>query len=271
MKKNSFVIVLLVLLFSFNSTQAQLWKQIKNTAQKRAEDKATQKVLNKTDEAVDESFDQIEASMAVFGKNKLDASAVPNSYNFSWKYVMEIKTDDDKAMKMDYLLETDASYFGFNVGEGKGQNMFMILDTKNRIMVTTFGDGKDKMATASKIPDYSETVTKEEEKEKFVFKTLPNKTVLGYDCKGVQATNNEYDMVFYYTNDAKVSFGEMYKNQKNQNIPDAIANYFKPGEKSLLMEMTMKDLNKKNKITTMKCISLEKNNYTFNKADYKFM
>ena len=120
MKKNSFVIVLLVLLFSFNSTQAQLWKQIKNTAQKRAEDKATQKVLNKTDEAVDESFDQIEASMAVFGKNKLDASAVPNSYNFSWKYVMEIKTDDDKAMNMDYLLETDASYFGFNVGEGTG-------------------------------------------------------------------------------------------------------------------------------------------------------
>ena len=138
-------------------------------------------------------------------------------------------------------------------------------------MVTTFGDGKDKMATASKIPDYSETVTKEEEKEKFVFKTLPNKTVLGYDCKGVQATNNEYDMVFYYTNEAKVSFGEMYKNQKNQNIPDAIANYFKPGEKSLLMEMTMKDLNKKNKITTMKCISLEKSAYVFNKSDYKFM
>ena len=84
MKKNSFVIVLLVLLFSFNSTQAQLWKQIKNTAQKRAEDKATQKVLNKTDEAVDESFDQIEASMAVFGKNKLDAAAVPNANNFTW-------------------------------------------------------------------------------------------------------------------------------------------------------------------------------------------
>lgn len=271
MKKKYFVIVLLVLLFSFNSSQAQVWKKIQNAAQKRAEDKATQKILNKTDEAVDESFNQIETSLAGFGMNKVDASDVPKSYDFSWKYVMEIKTDNDKAMNMDYLLETDAPYFGFHVGEGKGQNMFMILDAKNKIMVTTFGDSKNKMASASKIPEYADKVTKQEEKEKFVFKTLPNKTILGYDCKGVQAANNEYDMVFYYTNDAKVSFGEMYKNQKNQNIPDAIANYFKPGEQSLLMEMTMKDLDKKGKITTMKCISLEKSAYFFNKSEYTFM
>ena len=54
-------------------------------------------------------------------------------------------------------------------------------------------------------------------------------------------------------------------------MPDAFSNYFKPGEKPLMMDMTMKDLKNKGKITKMKCISLEKNAYTFNKADYKFM
>ena len=54
-------------------------------------------------------------------------------------------------------------------------------------------------------------------------------------------------------------------------MPDAFAGYLKPGEKTLLMDMSMKDLKNKGKVTTMKCISLEKNAYMFNKADYKFM
>jgi hypothetical protein len=32
-----------------------------------------------------------------------------------------------------------------------------------------------------------------------------------------------------------VSFGDLFKNQKNQKIPDAFSNYFKPGEKPLMI------------------------------------
>jgi hypothetical protein len=38
-----------------------------------------------------------------------------------------------------------------------------------------------------------------------------------------------------------------------------------------LMDMTMRDLKNKGKVTTMKCVSLEKSAYEFRKADYKFM
>lgn len=271
MKKRYFVIAIMTLLFSFNGSHAQVWKKLQDAAQKKATDRANQKIQNTTDEAVDESFDQIQASMAGFGMDKVEASAIPNSYNFSWKYVMEIKTDEGKAMNADYMLEPDVSYFGFNIGQGKGQSMLMIMDFKNNLIVSCFGDGKDKMATATKLPDYSEMAEKDGENSDYVFKTLPNKTFLGYDCKGVQATNDEYDIVFYFTNEAPVSFGELYKNQKTQKMPQVIANYFKPGEKALMMDMSMKDLKKKSKVTTMKCISLEKNSYTFNKSDYKFM
>ena len=274
MKKMSFVIVLLVLLFSFDRSQAQIWKQIQKAAEQKALNKASQKAGNATDKALEESVNQnvnMNEAILGYGKNKVDASEVPNSYAFSWKYIMEIKSDDGKAMNVDYLLEPNASYFGFNVGQGEGQSMLMIMDTKNRITVSCFGSGKDKMASASKMPDYAEMAKKDGEKSKFTYKVLPNKTFLGYNCKGIQATNDEYDIIFYYTNEAKVSFGDMFKNQKNWKMPDALAGYFKPDEKTLLMDMNMKDLKNKGKVTTMKCISLEKSAYMFNKADYTFM
>ena len=281
MKKMWFVMVFMVLLFSFDSSQAQIWKQIQKAAEQKAlnraqqkADIATDKALDETDKTIGESLNQNvnkNESMLAYGQNKIDASAVPNTYAFSWKYNMEIKSDNGKAMNVDYFLEPDASYFGFNMGQGEGQNMFMILDTKNRITVTCFGDGKEKMASASKMPDYSEMAKKESEKSKFTYKQLPNKTFLGYNCRGIQATNDEYDIIFYYTTETKVSFSDMFKNQKNWKMPDVLAGYLKPGEKTLLMDMNMKDLKNKGKVTTMKCISLDKSDYIFNKSDYKFM
>lgn len=274
MKKMWFVTVLFVMLFSFNSSQAQFWKQIQKTAEKHAVDKASQKVNKGIDKAVDGDGNQnvnMNETIVSYGKNKVDVSAVPNSYPFSWKYVMEINTDEGKSMNAEYFLEPNASYLGFNITQGEGQYMLVIMDSKNRITVSCFGNGKDKMASASKMPDYDEMAKKDNEKSKFTFKTLPDKTFLGYNCKGIQATNDEYDIIFYYTSEAKVSFGDMFKNQKNWKMPDALAGYFKPEDRTLLMDMSMKDLKNKDKITTMKCISLEKSVFVFNKADYKFM
>jgi hypothetical protein len=270
MKKLCFIIVFLFMLFSYNGTQAQIWKQVQNAAQKHAMDKATQKAQTETDKTVGDSAD-MEAMTLAYGKNKVDASVVPDSYVFSWKYIMEIKSNEGKAMNAEYFLEPNASYFGFNVGQGQEQSMFMIMDNKNKLTVTCFGNGKEKMASASKMHDYSEMAKKENEKSKFTYKTLPDKIFMGYKCKGIEATNAEYIMVFYFTTEAKVSFGDMFKNQKNQKMPDAFANYFKPDDKPLMMDMTMKDLKNKGKITTMKCVSLDKNTYVFNKSDYKFM
>lgn len=261
MKKIWFVGVFLVLLFSFNSSQAQILKKAMEKFSKKDEagaDKATGQNVN------------MENAMMGFGKNKVDPSVVPNSYAFSWKYIMEITANEGKPMNAEYLLEPNKSYVAMNMAQGKGQNMLMIMDSGNNITVTCFGDGNQKMATASKMPDYTDLAKKESEKSKFTIKTLPNKTFLGYNCKGVQMTNEQYDIICYYTSEAKVSFGDMFKNQKNWKMPEELASYFKPEERTLLMDMTMKDL-KSRKVTTMKCLSLEKSAYTFNKSDYKFM
>ncbi len=202
-----------------------------------------------------------------YGKNKVDASQIPAKYSFSWKYSMEMKTNAGKTMVFDYFLEPNASYYGANMNQ-TGSNMFMIMDSNKKLMVTSFEKGAKKMAMASKIQDYPTSNTKD---SKYTYKTLPNKTILGFNCKGVQATNTTSIMVFYYTNNAKVSFSEMFKSQQNQSTPNALKNFFKPNEKPLMMSMSYTDLKDKSKSMTMKCIALEKETVTFNKSDYQFM
>lgn len=259
--KKMWVVGILMLLVSFNSMQAQILKN--------ALDKFSKKNQTAQNNA-DAQNVNMESAILGYGKNKVDPSVVPNSYDFSWKYIMEITANESKPMNAEYYLEPNKLYVAMNISQGKGQNMLMIMDSGNNITVTCFGDGKEKMATASKMPDYKDLAKKESEKSKYTIKTLPNKTFLGYNCKGVQMTNDQYDIICYYTSEAKVSFGDMFKNQKNWKVPEELASYFKPDERILLMDMTMKDM-KSGKVTTMKCKSLEKSAYTFNKADYKFM
>jgi hypothetical protein len=94
---------------------------------------------------------------------------------------------------------------------------------------------------------------------------------MGYKCKGIQANSEDYEMVFYYTNDAKVSFSDLFRAQQKQTAPNALTNYFKGTDTPLMMTMSMKDLKNKGAVTTMKCVSLVKKANAFNKSDYIFM
>ncbi|MGX7667275.1 DUF4412 domain-containing protein [Flavobacterium pedocola] len=200
---------------------------------------------------------------------KVDASKIPASYAFSWKYSMEIKAKDGKSMIADYFLQPKAGYFAFNMAAKK--DMIMIMDTKQKLMISGFGGGASKMARASQIPDYSKMNKKQGAASKFKYKPLPNKVIMGFNCKGVEATNDEYVMTFYYTNEAKVSFGDLFKSQQDQGMSSAFEGFLKPGENALMMSMDAKNLKDKSKSTSMKCVGLEKQAFTFKKADYKFM
>jgi hypothetical protein len=136
-------------------------------------------------------------------------------------------------------------------------------------MVSCFDKGAKKMAMASKIPDY--TTTGNTKGSKYTYKTLPNKIILGYNCRGIQATNDTSTMIFYYTNDAKISFGDMFKSQQDQSMSKAFLNFFKPEERPLMMSMEFTDLKNKAKKMSMTCVGLDKKAFTFNKSDYQFM
>lgn len=204
-----------------------------------------------------------------FGKNKVDVTKIPEKYAFSWKYTMQITSDKGKEIIFDYFLEPNVAYYGANMNKAGASPMFMIIDTKNKVNITTFGKEGKKMAMANKIQDYSEI--ENDKAKKMKYKAVPSKKILGFNCKGMQASNEEMEIIFYYTTEAKVSFATIFKSKQNGGLPDVFKDLLKPNEKPLLMEMNYKDLKNKSKTTTMKCISLNKESYTFNKSDYKFM
>lgn len=240
MKNIKLVLSTVLVLFTFITSQAQKTSE--------AQRKAIENAMN-------------------YGKNKVDAASVPSKYSFNWKYSMEMKTEAGKSMVFDYFLEPKASYYGANMNQ-TGSIMFMIMDFNKKLMVTSFEKGGKKTAMASKMPDYAASGDKN---SKYTYKKLPNKILNGFSCKGIQATNTSSSMIFYYTNEAKVSFAEMFKSQKNEGMANAFKDFFKPDEKPLMMSMDYKDLKDKSKSMTMKCLSLEKKAFTFNKADYQFM
>lgn len=203
----------------------------------------------------------------MYGKNKVDATSIPSKYNFSWKYTLLMKTSSGKDMNIDYFLEPNSNYYGANMNQ-KGSEMFMIMDIKNKLMVNSFNKSGKKMAMASKIPDNLVTTS---DSKKYTYKKLPNKTFLGFSCKGLEATSSDSKIIIYYTDEAKVSFSEMFKSQQNNSLPAAIKDIFKPGQKALTMFLDYTDTKDKSKNMTMTCTSLKQQNFIFNKSDYQFM
>lgn len=203
------------------------------------------------------------------GFKTVDVSSIPDKYSFSWKYTMQITTEKNKNFQTDYFLQPNATYYGASVNSNKKKSeMFMIMDSKRKIMISTFGDGEKKNAMASSMPDYSNM--NNSNTKKLTYKSIPGKSILGYQCKGMQASNEDMTIVFYYTNQAKVSFSQIFQSGRGSQMPDIFKDYFKPNENPLSLEIIYTDL-KKNQTTTMKCIALEPNSFSFNKADYKFM
>ena len=268
MKKMRWVLSMVLLLVFNQVSEAQILKKLQKKVQDKFEQKASNKVEGEVDRSIDNALDTNVMGM-IHGKNKVDVSLVPDSYPFSWKYAMEIQSDSEKSMTVDYFLEPNAEYFGFKMSEPG--DLFMVIDSKNKFMITAFNKEKEKVAMAAKMPDYSEITAKENETDGFSYKSLPDKIIMGYNCKGIEATNEDFVMVFYFTNEAKVSFSDMFRSQQKQKTPNALKNYFKAGDKPLMMTMNMKDLKNKGKNTSMRCVSLEKNTHVFAKSDYKFM
>lgn len=74
----------------------------------------------------------------------------------------------------------------------------------------------------------------------------------------------------YFTDEAEVSFDDIYKNQQTK-IPVQLQNYFNKDDKVLMIFMDMKHLKNKKRDAQIECIGLEKVTKTISKSSYKSM
>mgnify|MGYP000985301889 CR=1 FL=1 len=276
LSKTPFV-TLVFLLFLGNVMHAQFLEKLKKSVEDKVErsiiNKTSDKAAQKTDKTLDKVFDpNLEKNKKA---KKITPSNVPSSFDFEYQYRLTMTTATSKTkMNMDYFLKPKATYMGIKVDQMKEQEVFMIMDGQTNINYMFINAGENKMATATSIN--GDDIVDENQTNNYdgyTFTDLPNKTFLGYNCKGKKMENNEYIFILYFTNEAPISFNDVFK-MDTDRIPQAIKNQFKEGENATMMYMNMTDkLNKgkKDKSGIMECTLLEPKSFTFSTNGYRFM
>ncbi|MGX1024211.1 DUF4412 domain-containing protein [Psychroflexus sp. MBR-150] len=271
MKTTHLFVTLTLYLLLTQTVEAQFLKKLKNRVEQTVEDvvvdKTADKAAKKTAKTMDKAFD-INPFANSGRKEKANPGLVANSYDFTWKYSLKMSTKKEGEIVFDYYLKPDAPYFGFT--SATMENMFTIMDNGNKVIVMFMQSQGNNVGMVTQMPDDLDLEETKDQSKEFVFTSLPDKTINGYHCKGVKATNKDFEMDMYFTNEAEVSFDDIYKNQQTK-IPRQVNDYFDKDEKLLMIYMDMKGLKKKKENMTMECIGLEEVSKTIKKSDYKFM
>lgn len=250
------------------TVEAQFLKKLKDRVEQKVENVVVEKTADKASEKTAGAMDKmLNANPFGSGKGKANAELIADTYIFSWKYSLKMTTKEG-SMVINYYLHPDADYFGFTT-ETMG-DLFTVMDNGNHLIAMFMQSEENNMVIANQMPDEVYGDNKVDDSKSFNYEQLPKKTINGYHCKGVKATNDEYEMLMYFTDEADVSFDDLYKNQQTK-IPQQLKDYFDEDDKVLMIYMDMNNLKKKKQSAELECIGLDQVNKIINKADYNTM
>jgi len=296
--KPKFILVTILCLAIGNTAEAQFLKKLK----KKAEQAAERTILNKTDEIVTEKTEKTidnatdgkennkgnqnsdstanslnetrQASTAFnpMASKKMDASKLPDSYVFDWEFKTEMTSSKDNKVQMNYLLNSNSKdYAGMEMSTDQSRQqgtVKMVMDSKADAIIMFMSASGQNMAQVTKLPDLKKNSSDDE----FTYKEIGTKTILGYECFGIQVENKGYMGTMYYTLDAPVSFSALFsfaKGNAPKGFDPALIEVLK--EDALLMEMHMVNKKKNKESYDLTAISLNKKDTSIKKSDYQFM
>jgi len=276
MKTNSkkLIFTITIALFLCQFSQAQFLKKLKRKAKQTVEKVVINKTADKASQITSSGLDKV-FNMDLSGQ--VDPDILPSSYDFTWKYTLEMKHRQGD-MRLNYYLKPGAKYFGSQPelqGNTMANGMFMVMDQELEVM-TIFMEsknGKSGQVVKSPTTDTEDVVNENISKtDDYSFTKIETKTILGYECQGFKMDNNEFTMTMYFALDAPVSFNQVYGGMQTQNIPkDFDPKWLEKVENSIMMEMQMTHKKKKKYNITMNCVALEKTTKTITINDYEFM
>lgn len=272
MKNLVFLCLAFFIMAGTPTAEAQFLKKLKKKVEQKVEDAATKnisdKAANETDKALNNMWEkQLDNTSFTMGMDMVDPSEIPDSYEFDWEYTLRMQTTEGE-MDMVYHIKENAPFLGIKVPQA--ENMFTVLDNKNKMTVLYMNSEGNKMVMATRNNISEEDVDMENPYKDMEFTEIGTKTILGYKCQGYRSENADNIFEFYVTDEAGVSFRDLY--QENQkNIPKGLnADWIKDGT-GLMMAMEMKDKNNPEKNVTMTCTGIEKKPFLIKTSEYQSM
>ncbi len=289
MKTNKIIVLLFFFLIGsgIQTTQAQFWKKLK----KRVKDGVEEAILRKTEEkSVEKTENTIDSVFAIdkmlnrMKKTNMEDIALPESYDFQWKYILKMEPKETRkkemgAMEIVYYLNPNSSTFGskFKMSAKNGEedvlgHMILILDSEigAQLMLMDLNNHKVIQITSSAIANQEDEDSLEDEMQDYEIVKTDTKTILGYHCQGFRFDTERGTVNIYIAKDTPVSFnissGENSKYNHFKGFDTKILREFKNG---LMMEMQF--TSKKNKKHNMKmtCVALEQEPFSINLNEYK--
>lgn len=272
--------ILILLLFSIINTSllnAQFLERLQKRVQEAAEEtaiiKAEEKVAGETSKAADKLLNMdMQKMMGSKVENSIDPSILQDTYDFDWKYTMQMQTKEGSFIIF-YYLKPDVKYFASKPDmkqSGVTGDMYTVMDMDRNINTVFMNMNGSKMAMASSIPmdmDFEEESITDE----YTFKEIGSKEIIGYTCQGFIMENEETKMTIYAAMEAPVSFSQIF-GMKTDKAPKGFnPKWLDKMENSLVMEVQYQDKKKKKNSLKMRCVSLNEEFFSIDKNEYDFM
>lgn len=298
--KTRTILIAIAFLFIGSNTQAQFFKKLGKSVEKAAERVVTKKVEQKatkeTEKAMDtvlgnskqrkrntkknESSDVSDSSdnrtdralnIGGFG-NQIDPSILPKSYNYDWRYTLQMKHEKG-TMDMHYHLRKNGTDFASKIEMEQRSpmgGMLMVMDAERGIMAMLMEMNGSKTGQLTEMnTNEIEAAVSDADMNDYEIKEIGTKTILGNTCQGYQMENEDMKTTMYVALNTPVSLNAI---QDPKKMPKGFdPKWFdKIGENNLMMEMQMVHKKKKKHSATITCVALEKEPLTINISEYKF-
>jgi len=272
------VLILFIAFINTNILHAQflerLTKRVQETVEETAIMKAEEKAANETGKAADRLLNMnLKKMMKSNTGSSVDPSILPETYDFDWKYTMQMQTKEGSFIII-YYLKPDVKYFASKPDmkqSGGVGDMYTVMDLDRNINTMFMDMNGQRMAMATTIPMDMDFEDEGSIADDYTFKEIGSKEIMGYTCQGFSMENSEIKMKIYAAMEAPVSFSQIY-GMKTDKAPKGFnPKWLDKMENSLVMEVQYQDKKKKKNAMKMRCISLNEEFFSIDKNEYEFM
>lgn len=205
------------------------------------------------------------------GSNSKEIANVPDSYTFSYRAKMKIKTGNKEEMLMDYYLEPDVTYFGAGFEDNDSKSINVMDVEQNMIVIFMEQNGQKLMMTQKSDPRLTEKFEKASEdldKEYMAnMKDIGGRKILGFNCKGYETSTKEGTYRIWITDETPVGFVGAGLSD-DIDIPESL---IRMGKNAMTMELQFAPAKGKRGRLHMLCVDFIKEDNTIKKDDYRSM
>lgn len=223
-----------------------------------------------------DSKGQVKLVKTALKNHKVTANDLPKFYEFDWQLETEmvLNTKRKEVMEMTFLIKKDANYQATKIVNSNSKNegnTIMLFDTNLNTMVMFMESQGMRFLQMYPLPDPGKS--NKNNIDSYNISELPTKTIIGFNCKGLQFEDDKYIMKIYHTTEAPITLTNFlnFGSQKNMELPDVDPKVVKQFSNGLIMEMDIIDKKKSKNNVNIIAKALKKDPTTISKSDYKTM